>query len=387
MAIIPFEPPDWLKNTGARSIEERMMRNLPLDIDKTEGGFAWDLTYPTALECAEMLQFHFIRALQIMFPMWADGRWLDLHAHEAGLTRRAANRAYGTVTVEGKEGIIIPQGFVFAVPSSGGSAAICFETLETAKIPSSGTVDIPVQAQEDGTRSNVDNDTVTIMLSPMQGIRKVTNRDAMTGGTPAESDESLRQRIDDVNAGNAVSYVGNNADYARWAKEVPGVGSVTVIPTYNGPNSVKIVVIDANGLPANAQIVKNVFRHIWGADSLNERKSMERLAPVGVMDFLVAAPTPITVNYKFRLKPKANTSVEKIKENFKAALLRYYVGIASEQDKTKLVRYVKTAAVLADEVEGVADFKEFRVNDGVENITFHEDEYPVTGTIEVETYD
>ena len=96
------------------------------------------------------------------------------------------------------------------------------------------------------------------------------------------------------------------------------------------------------------------------------------------MDFLVAAPTPITVNYHFRLKLKANTSVEKIKANFKAALLRYYVGIESEQDKTKLVRYVKTAAVLADEVEGVADFKEFRVNDDVEKITFHEDEYPVT---------
>ena len=386
MSIVPFEPPEWLKNTSSRSIQERMMRNLPLDIDKTEGGFAWDLTFPTALECAEMLQFHFVRALQIMFPMWADGKWLDLHAHEVGLTRRAANKAYGIVTVEGKTGIFIPKGFVFAVPSSGSSAAICFETLDESRIPSSGMIDIPVQAQEDGTRSNVDNDTVTIMLSPMQGIRKITNKDAMTGGTPAEKDESLRKRIDDVNAGNAVSYVGNNADYARWAKEVPGVGSAIVIPTYNGPNSVKIVVVDANGFPANEQIVKNVFRHIWGADSLGERKSLERRAPVGVMDFLVASPTPVTINYKFRLKLKTDTSVEKIKSNFKAALSRYYISIESERDKTKLVRYVKAAAVLADEVEGVADFEEFRINDGISNIVFQEDEYPVTGIIEVELY-
>jgi hypothetical protein len=55
MSIVPFEPPEWLKNVSARGIQERMMRNLPLDIDKTEGGFAWDLTMPTALEKAELL--------------------------------------------------------------------------------------------------------------------------------------------------------------------------------------------------------------------------------------------------------------------------------------------------------------------------------------------
>lgn len=386
MAIVPFEPPEWLSGINSHSIQDRMMRNLPLDIDKTEGGFAWDLTFPTALECSEMLQYHLVRTLQIMFPMWANGEWLDLHAHEAGLTRRASNKAYGILTVEGKAGLQISKGFVFAVPASEASAAICFETLEEVKIPPSGVVDIPIQAQEDGVRSNVDNDTITIMRTPISGVKKITNKDAITGGTPAEDDESLRKRIDDVNAGNRISYVGNNADYERWAKEVPGVGTVHVIPSYNGPNSVKVVVIDANGVPANDQIIKNVFRHIWGSDALADRKSLARLAPVGVMDFLVASPTPITVNYKFRLKLKADTSVEKIKSNFKAALSRYYMRIETEPDKTKWLRYVKVAAVLADEVEGVADFENFRINGGVANIAFREDEYPLTGAIEVELY-
>lgn len=386
MAIIPFEPPEWLDGVNSRGIQERMMRNLPHDIDKTEGGFAWDLTYPTALECGEMLQYHLVRTLQIMFPMWANGKWLDLHAHEAGLTRRAANKAYGILTVEGKAGLHIPTGFVFAVPSTEASSAISFETLEEVKIPPSGVVDIPIQAQEEGVRSNVDNDTITIMRTPISGIKKITNKNAITGGAPAEDDESLRKRIDDVNAGNVVSYVGNNADYARWAKEVPGVGTVVVIPTYNGPNSVKVVVVDANGMSANEQIVKNVFRHIWGSDSLAERKSLDRLAPVGVIDFLVSSPTPVIVNYKFRLKLRADTSVEKIKANFKTALSRYYMRIEAEADKTKWLRYVKVAAVLADEVEGVADFENFQMNGGIANIPFKEDEYPVTGSIEVELY-
>ena len=63
MAIVPFKPPEWLGGMSSRSIQERMMQNLPLDIDKTEGGFVWDLTFPTALEKAELLQFHLIRTL------------------------------------------------------------------------------------------------------------------------------------------------------------------------------------------------------------------------------------------------------------------------------------------------------------------------------------
>ena len=93
MAIVPFKPPEWLGGMSSRSIQERMMQNLPLDIDKTEGGFVWDLTFPTALEKAELLQFHLIRALHMMHHMWAEGRWLDYHAHENGLVRKPKNKA------------------------------------------------------------------------------------------------------------------------------------------------------------------------------------------------------------------------------------------------------------------------------------------------------
>ena len=51
------------------------------------------------------------------------------------------------------------------------------------------------------------------------------------------------------------------------------------------------------------------------------------------------------------------------------------------------MKYVKAHAVLADNVEGVADFVQFRMNGGEENVKFYEDEYPVTGEVEVKAYE
>lgn len=382
MAIVPFKPPEWLGGMSSRSIQERMMQNLPLDIDKTEGGFVWDLTFPTALEKAELLQFHLIRTLHMMHHMWAEGRWLDYHAHENGLVRKPKNKAYGTITITGQKRTAIPKGFVFSVPSDGGVPAIDFETLDIAVINENGVARIAIQALEGGTKSNVAADTIVIMRSPIKGIIKITNEEPLTGGVEEESDASLRERIDDLLAGNGDSYVGNNADYVRWAKEVPGVGFAYTIPNYNGINSVKVVVVDANGSPANAQIIEAVRVHIFGTD----RKDINRLAPVGLVDFLVSAPSPVVVDYKLSVRLNPRTNRDAFIQSFKSALLAYYQEISKDAEEgRRCLKYIMVAAILA-RLPSVDDFKNFRMNGSIDNILYSEEEYPVTGKIEVDVY-
>lgn len=382
MAIIPFKPPEWLGGMSSRSIQERMMQNLPLDIDKTEGGFVWDLTFPTALEKAELLQFHLIRTLHMMHHMWAEGRWLDYHAHENGLVRKPKNKAYGTITITGQKRTAIPKGFVFSVPSDGGVPAIDFETLDAAVINENGVARIAIQALEGGTKSNAAADTIVIMRSPIKGIIKITNEEPLTGGVEEESDASLRERIDDLLAGNGDSYVGNNADYVRWAKEVPGVGFAYTIPNYNGINSVKVVVVDANGSPANAQIIEAVRVHIFGTD----RKDINRLAPVGLVDFLVSAPSPVVVDYKLSVRLNPRTNRDAFIQSFKSALLAYYQEISKDAEEgRRCLKYIMVAAILA-RLPSVDDFKNFRMNGSMDNILYSEEEYPITGKIEVDVY-
>ena len=45
-----MELPDFLENSSEDEIHEKMLGNLPEDIDKSEGGFPWDFTRPTAIE-------------------------------------------------------------------------------------------------------------------------------------------------------------------------------------------------------------------------------------------------------------------------------------------------------------------------------------------------
>lgn len=66
-----FVPPDFVSGSNPEEIQERMMNNLPADIDDMPGGFPYDFTMPTALEKSELIQFHLVRTLMLMFPMWA----------------------------------------------------------------------------------------------------------------------------------------------------------------------------------------------------------------------------------------------------------------------------------------------------------------------------
>ena len=271
---------------------------------------------------------------------------------------------------------------MFSVPSDDGIPAIDFETLDAAVIGEDGIIRIVVQALEGGTKYNVGTDTIVIMRSPMRGITKITNENPLTGGVEEESDDALRERIDELLAGNGNSFVGNNADYVRWAKEVPGVGFAHTIQNYNGVNSVKVIVVDANGVPANAQIVEAVQNHIFGTD----RKDMNRLAPVGLVDFSVSAPTPVIVNYKLRIRLKLGIDREAFIRAFKKAMLTYYQEISkASEDGKQYLKYVMVAAVLA-RLPCVDDFRDFRVNGSTDNILYNEDEYPVTGNIEADIY-
>lgn len=222
--ITQFVPPSWLEDQDAETIHARMMQSLPEDIDDTEGGFPWDFTKPAALEKAELLEFNLMETAKIMHYMFSYGIYLDYHAAGYGMERKGASYASGTVTVTGSPNTVIPAGFLFAVPASGDNAAITFSTLEEATISTDGTVDIPVQATEAGTGGNVAADTIVIMASPtIIGINRITNSNAITGGAAEEEDDALRQRIKERLESADASFVGCDADYKRWAKEVEGI--------------------------------------------------------------------------------------------------------------------------------------------------------------------
>lgn len=368
---IEFKAPSFLNDQDAETIHKRMMEELPPDIDDTEGGFPWDFTKPTALEKAELLEFHLIETLKNMFPMWAMDYWLDLHARGKGLTRKPANPASGSLIIAGVSGTTIPAGFKFASPAIGDQPAIEYETEEKYTIGEDGTVEVHVTATEPGTTGNVPAGTISIMMTPIKGITSINNPEQITGGTTQEGNDELRGRIDELDAASEASFVGSDGDYKRWAEEVPGVGTALVMAEWAGPGTVKVIVIDANGQPANIAIITEVYNNI-----MQPGDKLQRKAPIGAT-VTITAPTARTIDYSFTLELESTEIEMTVLDRFKAQLQTYYI----EAKKEGVVRYTRIGSILTS-TSGVKDYTGLTINEGTTNIVLVEDEYPVTGVVD-----
>ncbi len=377
-----FTLPEWHRHETAEQIQARMMSRLPPDIDNIEGGFPYDFTMPTALEEDELMNFVLIETLKVMFPAWAYAKYLDYHAAACGLTRRPPNHASGYVTITGVPGTAIPTGTIFCVPAVNDVPAIEYTTLQDAVIGDAeegseyGAVDIAVTAVVGGKSGNVAADTIVIMASPFKGVVSVTNQAAITGGTVEESDDELYERIV-LAEQDKESYVGNDADYIRWAKEVNGVGTVLVDTQYEEehPNWVKLIILDANGQPANDQILAAVYEHIMAPNNRAE----DRLAPVGAI-LIVEAPAGCSLTIEVKgIELSEGYTVEAVVKRFKDRLETYYIEAKEDCE----VRWNRIHAVFT-ETEGVEDFASLSVNGGTGNITVEPDDYPVTEGVTVE---
>ena len=381
MSLTEFELPAELQNATFEAFTQQMLARIPDEFDKTEGGFIHDMLSPPAALAAELVEFYLAFGLQCSFHMWATGEWLDYRAHDCGLSRREATHAYGNIQVTADPFLTFPQGFVFSIPSENGATALDFELVDEATVPENGVLEARIRAVLSGTSGNVRADTITIMKNPVDNVYIITNT-ATSGGTEAESDASLRARIDEFYAGRGASFVGNKRDYQRWAKNVDGVGYAFCIPLYAGANSVKLVIADANGQPATQEILDAVATYIFGTD----HDDINRLAPVGVAKWAVVAPTIQLINYSLHVKLVKGFDAEQVKENLRSKLDTFYLTLADNENHFDELRYVQVSAQVLT-TDGVADFKHLRINGAPENISFDAESIPATGTIEVTTYD
>lgn len=373
--VTSYTPPEILDDMDEETIRARMLENLPGDIDKTEGGFASDFTFPAAIEKADaMIVLNEI--IQIFFPEWAYGEYLDMHARAAGLSRKSATAASGKLKVTGVEGTLIPKGFVFSTPATAVTSNVEYATLEDAVIPGDSeerTVYIDIQCTENGPVGNVPANSVTLMASPIGGIADITNEDAITGGTDDETDGDLRQRIMENDKSNESSFVGNDADYKRWAKEIDGVGSVTVVPEWEGAGTgtVKLIIMDANGDPANEKTLKNVYNHIMSPENRDKR-----LAPIGaILTVVTADSVDLTITAQITLEDDAD--IDSVTAAFKVRLSAYF----DEAKQEGCVRYTRVGSVLSG-TAGVADYKELYINGTRNNVAIDVDDYPALKSVE-----
>lgn len=371
MAQPEFETPEYLKNQSAEEIHERMMNELPEDIDDMPGGFAYDFTMPAALEKDELINFHLVRTLQLAFPQFAWDEWLDLHGAQVHIDRRQATFAEGYVQVTVVEVTSIPAGTVFMTPQSETQDSIEYVSTEDVDIEETGDALIPIRASEEGSASNVSAGSITMVGTPSDVISAVTNPEPVTGGTNRESDDDYYDRIA-AEYQASMTFTGNDADYIRWAKAA-GAGDCSVIDAPNGPGTVGLIIVDTEGLPASQELIDAVYNYIV---SPSDRSA--RLLPTACAQLTVGTTEMVAVNYTITgLVYDASTTLEQIKSDFRAVVLNVY----GEAFRTGVLKY-NDIRPLISYISGVSDFSSFLINGSTDNITLGSGNYPQTGALD-----
>lgn len=369
-----FTNPEFLDNYDVDDVYDTMRAILPADIDSSEGSHTWNLLRPTALAVSELCEFVLPQVIQLIFPEWSYGEYLDAHASTRGMTRKAATPATGELTITGTAGTVIPQGSMFSTASlNTEDPAMSYETTAAATIPSSGSVSVAIQCTEAGSNGNTAPNTIVLLASSITGITAVTNPEEVTGGTDEETDEDLISRIQEFDQTQGDSFVGNASDYRRWALSVPGIGNASVIPATDDSGIVQIVLIDTNGEPASETLCTNVYNYIMSPDD-----PYARLAPINaVID--VIAPTTIDI----AVQATVELTAEAVLSDVATALLTSLNAYLEEAMADEEVKITRVAAILSATI-GVNDFSDLQIGKksggsvtyGTENIQLEPTELP-----------
>ena len=358
---MPFVIPEFLQNYSTEKILSEMLQKLPENISKEENGWVCDLFYPVAIAFSRAIEFTLVEAIKNVVPKYSYGDILLGHGENRNLCLKQASYAKAMLTIQGIMGTKIPQGFAFSTVSTPEESGIVFYTLEECEIAETGIAEVECICSVSGKKGNVAAETILLMAKPMKSIVSVVNKEKAYGGFEQETEDSFRKRIAEFDASLGNSFVGSPADYRRWALEVAGVGAAHVISAKDDTGLVTIVLTDSDGMPVQQSVCEEVENHIMRYDSW-----YERLAPINAYLSVIPAE-PITINVSASVELEQGYDIEQVKQSFLKNLREY---LKTEEAHTE-VKYAEVGAVLIN-TEGVWDYEQLKLNDGVVNIDIAE---------------
>lgn len=351
-------------------ILERMLNRVPEDLDTAPGNYIWDSLSPSAIEFV-LAYVALDEVLDRGFAQTTFGVFLTRRAAEHGVIRKEATKATGTLTIEGTHGAYITVGDRFSNTVTDGATQLAkyYVALEGGTIGIEGRLQIKVEAVISGEMGNALIGEINNNAGGISGITKVYNELPFEDGVEEESDASLLTRF--LERVQKPPSSGNKYDYARWAKEVPGVGQCIVKPLWNGPGTVKLIVLGEKGEILSPEIVSNVKEHIDPADG-----NGDGTAPIGAFVTVVtAAPTAIIITIPGLLLENGfdlNTVKKGIEKALEEALL------ATPPDSVIRRKDIERAVNV---VPGTLDFGDILLNGRAENIRLEDDQKATLGEV------
>lgn len=349
----------WLAEQDEVSIRERIYRRVDDNLDVSEGSYLYDALEPSNVEFG-ISYFMLHNIILLAFPQYTFGKWLTLSAAARGVTRNAARTATGYLTVKADVGTIIPAGTKFSntIPSGSDIEPKYYSTIEQTVVGESGEAQIHIRADILGVAGNASVGEINLNVQDIKKITSIINTAPLVNGVDEESDESLLERLLEKVRNPPSS--GNKKDYERWAKEVSGVMDAVCIPLWDGPGTVKVVIMGKGG-EAIPELIQEVKEYLDPTDHEGEG---EGCAPVGAV-VTVGTIEPFQIKVRIDdLSLMSGYELDSIKADIEKAIVKYVaeVGIGV----TVRLRYIEDAI---KHVLGVYDFGKVFVNGQDTNVS------------------
>lgn len=280
------------------------------------------------------------------FTSTAEGAYLERRASEYGIYRKQATASEGSVTFTGTG--TVPDGTQLQDEAGNVYVTVGDSTGGVSKIKSS----------EAGASGNASAGMELTLVSPIASIMSNAVAGELTGGSDAEEDESLRERLLDRQKNPPKA--GTKADYVAWARSVSGVTRAWCYPLELGQGHVTVRFMTdgmtENGIP-NELMVQRV------------REAIEAQMPVTAV-LHVVAPVPKPLNLTLEVLPET----EQIKAKVESAIESVVMSEASPGGAILLTSIDRA-------ISSVSEIQSYRIRSPVDDVSTSTGEIFVRGTI------
>ena len=289
----------------------KMLDNVPDDIDQREGSIVFDALAPAAMAMAQQ-SLTMANIIRQSYIKTAQGEFLDYRAVEHGTARYVATQTEVKAKFLDSDGNAINNVQIGDQFASIGETPI-FYTVQKINDDLTGEL----TADDPGTTAN----------SYIGQILPVTSNDSLSWAeiteivAPArdeETDDYLRDRL--LKADDWVAYGGNVADYLSMLSKINEVGAGQVYPVWNGPGTVKLVILNNDLMPASPDLVKKVKNII---DPEDREALGYGLAPID-HQVTVVAPSILTINVASTVTIDSKQNADSVKAKIKEAIENYF---------------------------------------------------------------
>ncbi|MEJ8548150.1 baseplate J/gp47 family protein [Brevibacillus borstelensis] len=340
------------ENQTFQVILQRMLDRVKSQRDKREGSVIYDTVSPVAAKLSQ-LYMNLDVNLNLVFADTATGIYLDYLADTLGIApRKPATKAVwkGVFTDNSGNPFDVPIGSRYSI-----------ENLNYTATEKIATGQFKVECETAGEIGNsLSGSLVPIEYIP--GLKTAQLTEILTPGEEQESDESLRSRY--IKRAREPITSGNAHQYEMWALEVSGIGGAKAYEVWNGPGTVKVVVLDDNMRAPTPAKVAEVDTYI------------KSVMPVNV-DLTVSAATELPINITATLTLQPGTTTSYVSAQVQASLIAYLKSVAL---KESLIRVSRVANLILD-VEGVIDYANLKLNGNTGNVTVPNGSVAVAGTV------